>query len=635
MIWKMIKFIFYFIIFSVLAFFSYQVFQGKVYLFDTHKFFPKENIIQAVFNAWKNGSVCDKISNPDSTNYIPYDRLNYVIHPCLVDTFFQELWWNIKERISKTDILSPDEISVLFKNTEIESQIDIREYSADFGTGWLILKIPSSKFDSYWIGNRNIFFTIPILEKYAVKAEQNYVYSIFNRPENKSEIEWSFYRTIGEYIYYRDYSELLEWFTKLTTSCYGHNISGSWSNTINWSNSAAIAFEKTFADIAQGKPFQKTEQYSEAQYQFVLGRYFQHPTQKENKADISLVLANKKKYESSSYLGCREFIKNDSDITFKIFWNSDWIAPENYKDQILDLYDRVLYVLYKQRHYLSDDDIKILKKFVLNIHFEFSPMVLESITETAANDWYFLKDGDIKSIQNLYLHQDDNVINLYLNNSLLAYNEAIDRYDNTNWEERLWLEKWIYDYRITVNDNGMPTIDRNNLLMKYNKAFFEYKQKNLTGVAMFDISKRDLRSKDEQMEQLFYHEIGHYLNFKNYKNFKEIYDKFNNICWDRNWKIKNDISGDAFVSTYAKTKPTEDFAETFKIFILYKWIVDSEIEKCKSTTYKSLTYLGKKVAFVDFEHLSSEWRNEEEEKSCVLSPQLIKKFQFIDTLRLN
>jgi len=49
-----------------------------------------------------------------------------------------------------------------------------------------------------------------------------------------------------------------------------------------------------------------------------------------------------------------------------------------------------------------------------------------------------------------------------------------------------------------------------------------------------DDQDRDLTSKDEKIEDSLYHEIGHYLNSKSYNNFKEVYDEFNNICWDKN-----------------------------------------------------------------------------------------------------
>ena len=393
----MTKYTFYFIVISFVAFFLYQVFQGWIHLFDTNKFLPKENVSQALFSAWKDGSVCDNIDHSNDTDKKYSHRLDSLIHPCLENTFFQELLWNIKDKVSKTNILSSNEIDVFFNKTNIETKTYVHQYSTDIRDNGLFLTIPSGKFDSIWYG-RQSSWDIPIFEKYAVKAEQNYLYSVFNQQDIQSEIKENLYKAIGQYIYYRDYSELLEWFTKLTTSCYGHSPS-SWSGSdivkwyksttiafekafndvaqekpfqkteqpwdgtdiVNWSKSAAIAFEKAFTDIAQEKPFQKTEQYSEAQYQFVFNRYFQNPTRIENKMDIPLVFANKKKYESSSYLGCREIIKSSSDVNFKIIWSSSWTGSFDYKNQMLDAYDRVLFVL-RERYFISDEDVQILTK---------------------------------------------------------------------------------------------------------------------------------------------------------------------------------------------------------------------------------------------------------------------------------
>ena len=165
---------------------------------------------------------------------------------------------------------------------------------------------------------------------------------------------------------------------------------------------------------------------------------------------------------------------------------------------------------------------------------------------------------------------------------------------------------------------------------QYQERYLEYK-KILSWEVKMDDQDRDLTSKDEKIEDSLYHEIGHYLNSKSYNNFKEVYDEFNNICWDKNWKVKEDILGDAFVSEYAKTKPTEDFADTFKTFILYEWGIKNEIEKCKTQQY-----LPKKdTKFINLSNFLEKNDLEGGNNGCVLSPQIIKKFEFIDNLRVK
>ncbi|NRH21350.1 hypothetical protein HOO68_04875 [Candidatus Gracilibacteria bacterium] len=518
----------------------------------------------------------NKALNADNKSYYSNYKVSARLLPCLAQDYIYPIYTENIVKLKNLGILQEGELQALSHNIGVEYTREQFPEST-FYTGGIVIGIPFEKF-LYW----NPVLSVAIMPDILVsKVEDLYMYDNINGKVFKDSVIHAMYQGIGDYIYYRDYNNLLNPFTKTVVSCYGHKLtSGSGEIDKVGANPAAGLFSSIFADIAVGHNFNTGGLYTYEQFQYIQNTYF-------SGADISNtetvkyqeVLQAKQNLENGSYLGCREVTKKSRDIKIKTIGNNTGDIPDDFKTQVGDIYDRVLFVLRKEK-FLSDEDEHILLTY-FDLYVDFVAVqgknTLEYIVVPTSNLSKFINDGGTEKQYNHLLNQG-------------------------------WYTK-----------GSKPSI---HIVLTQNTL--EKKDLDL-----------NLREQEKWIEQSLYHEIGHYLNYKSFENIKNFYTNFYSICWDSKGKsIKMNCDRD-FVSSYSKSNPHEDFAETFKVYILYKSVIKEQLGICKTKEYNH--HWENSHGYINFKSvmmLQGMMYSEINSTDCFLSSNFQKKFEFIESLGL-